>query len=55
MTFLAPAIILIHEIKKIDQKMTGAKKIVKVKNQLFYACPPYEEIFEIYSYWGLIF
>ena len=55
MTFLAPVIFSIHEILKKDQKMTGAKKVVKVKNQLFYACPPCEEIFEIYSYWGLIF
>ena len=35
--------------------MTGAKKIVKVKYQLFHACQPCEGIFEIYSYWGLIF
>ena len=55
MTFLASVIFSIHEILKKDQKMTGAKKVVKLKNQLFYACPPCEEIFEIYSYWGLIF
>ena len=54
-TFLLPAIFLIHEILKKDQKMTGAKKVVKVKNQLFYACSPCEGIFEIYSYRGLIF
>ena len=35
--------------------MTGAKKVVKVKYQLFYACSPCEGIFEIYSYQGLIF
>ena len=55
MTFLAPVIFSIHEILKKDQKMTEEKKVVKLKNQLFYACPPCEEIFEIYSYWGLIF
>ena len=55
MTFLALAIFSIHEIQKKDQKITGAKKIVEVKNQLFHACQPCEGIFEIYSYWGLIF
>ena len=48
--FMAPAIFSILEILKKAQKMTGAKKVVKVKNQLFYACPPCEGIFEIYSY-----
>ena len=35
--------------------MTGAKKVVKVKNQFFHARQPREEIFEIRSYRGLIF
>ena len=35
--------------------MTGAKKVVKVKNQFFHACQPREGIFEIWSYRGLIF
>ena len=30
-TFLAPAIFLIHDILKMDQKMTGAKKLIEVK------------------------
>ena len=54
-TFLAPAIFSIHEILKKDQKMTVAKKVAKVKNQLFHACQPCERIVEIYFYWGLIF
>ena len=37
------------------EKMTGAKKIIKVKNQFFHAYQPREGIFEIRSYWGLIF
>ena len=32
-----------------DQKMTRAKKFVKVKNQLFHACQPCKGIFEIRS------
>ena len=35
--------------------MTGAIKVVKVKNQFFLARQPCEEIFEIRSYTGLIF
>ena len=35
--------------------MTGAKKVVSVKNELFHAHQPREGIFEIYSYRGLIF
>ena len=31
------------------------KKVIKVKNQVFHACQPREGIFEIRSYWGLIF
>ena len=38
-----------------SKKMAGAKKLIKVKNQFFHACQPREEIFEIRSYWGLIF
>ena len=37
------------------KKMAGAKKFIKVKYQFFHACQPREEIFEIRSYWGLIF
>ena len=37
------------------KKMTGAKKVIKVKNQFFHACQPREGIFEIRSYRGLIF
>ena len=37
------------------EKMTRVKKVVKVKNQFFYACQPREGIFEIRSYRGLIF
>ena len=53
--FFAPAIFLIHDNLKKDQKRTGAKKVTKVKNRLFHACQPCEGIFEIYLYWGLIF
>ena len=35
--------------KKIDQKMTGAKKVVNTKNQFFHARQPREGIFEIHS------
>ena len=55
MTFLAPVIFSIHEILKKYQKMTGSKKVIKVENQVFHACQPREGIFEIQSYWGLIF
>ena len=48
--FLLKQIFLIHQILKNDQKMTRAKKIVKVKNQLFHACQPCKGIFEIRSY-----
>ena len=48
--FLVPAIFSIHEILKKDQKITGAKKVTKVKNRLFHACQPCQEIFEIYLY-----
>ena len=35
--------------------MTESKKVIKVENQVFHACQPREGIFEIQSYWGLIF
>ena len=35
--------------------MTGAKKVIKVKNQFSCACQPREGIFEIWSYQGLMF
>ena len=35
--------------------MTGAKKLIEIKNKLFYARLPCEGIFEIHPYWGLIF
>ena len=35
--------------------MTGAKKVIKVKNQFFHARQPRKRIFEIRSKWGLIF
>ena len=54
-TFLAPVIFLIHDILKKDQKMTGAKKFIKAKNQLFKACQPCKGIFKIYVYWCLFF
>ena len=34
----------------MDQKMAGAKKVIKVKNQFFHARQPQVEIFEIHSY-----
>ena len=40
---------------KNDQKLTGAKKIKILKNQLLHAGQPHEEIFEFYSCSGLIF
>ena len=46
-TFLAQAIFLIHDILKKDPKMTGAKKLIEVKNKLFHAHLPCEGIFEI--------
>ena len=36
MTFLAPAIFLIHDISKNDQKMTGAKKFKTQKKISFF-------------------
>lgn len=35
MTFLDPVIFSIHEILKKEQKVTGSKKFIKVKNQFF--------------------
>ena len=52
---MAPVIFLIHDILKKYQKMTGSKKVIKVENQFFHACQPREGIFEIQSYWGLMF
>ena len=39
----------------MDQKMAGAKKVVKMKNQFFHARQPREGIFEICSHWCCIF
>ena len=50
MTFLDPVIFLIHEILKKDQKVTGSKKFIRVKNQFFHARQPCKGIFEIRSY-----
>ena len=50
MTFLVWVIFLIHEILNNDQKMTEAKKVIKVKNQVFQTRQPREGIFEIRSY-----
>ena len=55
MPFLAPVIFSIHKILKKYQKMTGSKKVIKVENQFFHTCQPRKGIFEIWSYWGLIF
>ena len=46
---------LIHEVLKNDQKLTGAKKVKMLKNQLHHAHQPREEIFEFCSCSGLIF
>ena len=40
-------LIIFPKIK--DQKMTGAKKVVKTKNHIFHARQPREGIFEIRS------
>ena len=45
----------IHEFWKNDQKMAGAKKVVKMKYQFFYACQPREVIFEIHAHSCSIF
>ena len=37
---------LIPEILKNDQKLTGAKKVKILKNQLLHACQPCESFFE---------
>ena len=42
--FLAPAIFLIREIFKSDQKMAGAKKVVTMKSQFFHIHQPREGI-----------
>ena len=46
---------LIHEILKNDQKMTGAKKVKILKNQLLHACAPRVKFFEFCSCCGFIF
>ena len=38
--FFGSSHFLIHEILKNDQKMTGAKKVKILKNQLLYTCAP---------------
>ena len=45
-TFFGSSHLLIHEILKNDQKLTGAKKVKILKNQLLHACLPRE----IFSY-----
>ena len=55
MTFLDPVIFSIHEILKKDQKVTGSKKFIRVKNQFFHARQPCKGIFEIRSYLGLFY
>ena len=42
---------LIHQIGKRGQKIAGAKKVVKIKNQFFHARQPCKGIFEIQSHW----
>ena len=54
-TFLDPAIFWYFFKISWIEKMTGAKKVIKVKNQFFCACQPREGIFEIRSYRGLNF
>ena len=54
-TFLDPAIFWYFFKISWTEKMTGAQKVVKVKNQFFHARWPREGIFEIRSYRGLIF
>ena len=46
---------LIFDFLKNDQKMARTKKVCNTKNHIFHACQPREGIFEICSYWGLIF
>ena len=46
---------LVHFLDLMDRKIPGSKKVVLSKNQFFHACQPREGIFEIQSYWGLIF
>ena len=46
---------LITDILKNDQKMTGAKKVKLLKNQVLHAQQPHKEIFEFCSCSGLIF
>ena len=52
MTFLAP---VIFWSDVMDQEVTGAKKVIKVKNWFFRARQPHEEIFEIGSCCGPVF
>ena len=44
--FLGSGHFLIPEILKNDQKLTGAKKVKILKNQLLHACQPCESFFE---------
>ena len=54
-SFLAP--VIFWSIFKISwiKKMARAKKVVKLKNQFFHARQPRKIIFDISTYWGLIF
>ena len=54
-SFLAP--VIFWSFFKISwiKKMAGAKKVVKLKNQFFHARQPRKIIFDICTYWGLIF
>ena len=54
-TFLAPAIFQSMSSEKLGQKVAGAKKVVKIKNQFFHGVQPREGIFEIRSHWCCIF
>ena len=55
MNFLDP--VIFWSFFKISwiKKMSGAKKVVKLKNQFFHACQPHKIIFDICTYLGLIF
>ena len=43
-----------HVILKNDQKLTGAKKVKILKNQLLHACAPRVKFFEFCSCCGFI-
>ena len=40
--------------QKKGQKIAGAKKVFKIKNQFFHGRQPRKGIYEIHSFWGLI-